>query len=50
MSIGEEVILIGKSGSQSISADEIADTLGTINYEVTCMLSNRLPRVWVGEV
>jgi alanine racemase len=47
--IGEEVILIGKSGTQSISADEIAAALGTINYEVTCMLSNRLPRVWVGE-
>jgi alanine racemase len=47
--IGEEVILIGKSGTATITADEIAESLGTINYEVTCMLNNRLPRMWVNE-
>jgi alanine racemase len=46
VTVGEEVILIGKSGKESITADKIADTLGTINYEVTCMLSERLPRVY----
>ncbi|HBE80210.1 MAG TPA: alanine racemase [Firmicutes bacterium] len=46
---GEEVILIGKSGRETITADEIAESLGTINYEVACMLNNRLPRMWINE-
>ncbi|HBF38076.1 MAG TPA: alanine racemase [Firmicutes bacterium] len=44
--IGDEVVLIGKSGTEIISADFLAEKLGTINYEVTCMLSNRLPRIY----
>lgn len=44
--IGEEVVLLGESGKEKISADSLAAKLGTINYEVTCMLSNRLPRVY----
>lgn len=43
---GDEVILIGKSGEVEISADDIAHKIGTINYEVTCMLSDRIPRVY----
>ncbi len=45
--IGEEVVLIGESGGEKISADSLAEKLGTINYEITCMLSNRLPRVYL---
>ncbi len=45
--IGEEVVLIGESGGEKISADSLAEKLGTINYEVICMLSNRLPRVYL---
>jgi alanine racemase len=44
---GDEVVLIGRSGQKQIWADDIAGTLGTINYEVTCMLKNRIPRVYV---
>ncbi|GBF78243.1 alanine racemase [Paenibacillus sp. 598K] len=44
---GEEVVLIGRQGDETISAEEIADHLGTINYEVTCMLADRVPRVYV---
>ena len=29
------------------NADDIAEKLGTINYEVTCMLKSRLPRVYI---
>ncbi len=43
---GEEVVLIGKQGTEQISADEIADQLGTINYEVVCMITARVPRVY----
>jgi alanine racemase len=45
--VGDEVVLIGMQGDEVISADTLAQTLGTINYEITCMLSHRIPRVYV---
>ncbi|WP_373230700.1 alanine racemase [Cohnella sp.] len=49
---GEEVVLIGRQGDEFISAEEVATKLGTLNYEVTCMLAARVPRVYLrsGEV
>ncbi|USK87202.1 alanine racemase [Peribacillus asahii] len=44
--IGTEVTLIGESDGLAISVDEIAATLETINYEVTCMIAARVPRVY----
>lgn len=44
---GEEVVLMGRQGDDEITADELADRLGTINYEVVCMLSVRLPRIYL---
>ncbi len=41
---GDEVILIGEQNGLSVSADEIAKLIGTINYEVTCNISKRVPR------
>ncbi|MGB8251754.1 MAG: alanine racemase [Anaerolineaceae bacterium] len=46
--IGDEVILLGRQMDETISAEEIAERWGTINYEVVCGLSNRLPRVYLG--
>ncbi|MCT2193622.1 alanine racemase [Paenibacillus sp. p3-SID1389] len=44
---GEEVILFGGTGeAASISIDEVADWIGTINYEVVCQLGVRVPRVY----
>jgi alanine racemase len=43
---GEEAVLIGSQGGDSIRAEEVAARLGTINYEVTCGISARVPRVW----
>jgi alanine racemase len=43
--VGDAAILIGAQGEQRISAEEIARRLGTINYEVTCGLLPRVPRV-----
>ena len=40
--IGDEVILFG---GEKISIDDAAEHLNTINYEVTCLISNRVPRV-----
>jgi len=46
MPIGTKVTLIGKSGHEEITVDEIAKKLGTINYEVACMISSRIPRIY----
>ena len=46
--VGDEVVLIGSRGEQRILAEEIARRLGTINYEVTCGLSSRVPREYRG--
>ncbi|KMY52170.1 alanine racemase [Peribacillus loiseleuriae] len=45
--INTEVTLIGKDNGQEISVDEIAEQLETINYEITCMIASRIPRVYV---
>lgn len=45
LSVGDEVVLIGHQGSDTISAEEVADWLGTINYEVIAALLSRVPRV-----
>lgn len=46
---GEEVILIGRQGEETITADEIAGQLGTISYEVLIGISQRVPRIYVNE-
>jgi len=43
---GDEVTLIGKDGDASISAWEIAGHIGTIPYEITCLITPRVPRVY----
>lgn len=44
---GEPVVLIGTQGEDKISVDEIAKRLETINYEVTCSVGHRVPRVYI---
>jgi alanine racemase len=44
--IGDEVILIGKQGDQEISVNDLARVWQTINYEVTCGIGARVPRVY----
>jgi alanine racemase len=41
---GDEAVLIGRQGEERILAEEIAARLETINYEVTCAISPRVPR------
>jgi len=45
---GAEAVLIGRQGEEEIRAEEIAARLATINYEVTCAISARVPRRPVG--
>lgn len=44
--LGDEVVLIGSQGEEHVTADEWADMLGTINYEVICTVSARVPRIY----
>ena len=44
---GDDVTFMGTDGSRSITAWDIAETLGTIPYEVTCHVSERVPRVFL---
>jgi len=46
--VGEEVVLIGSQGKEKITAEEIAKLIGTINYEVACSVTKRVPRIYVG--
>ncbi|WP_422446746.1 alanine racemase [Thermoanaerobacterium sp. DL9XJH110] len=43
---GEDVVLFGSMGEETISADEIAKIIGTISYEVVCAVARRVPRVY----
>jgi alanine racemase len=42
---GAEAVLIGADGEERITAEEVARRLGTINYEITCGITARVPRV-----
>ncbi len=43
--IGDEVVLLGAQGDDRISAAELASRAGLIEYEITCGVSKRVPRV-----
>jgi alanine racemase len=47
VSKGDEVILIGRQGREQITADEIAKKIGSIPYEVLCLIGKRVPRIYV---
>ena len=42
--VGDEVVLIGKQGEYSVTADDWAEALGTIGYEIVCGISPRIFR------
>ncbi|MFC4559899.1 alanine racemase [Virgibacillus kekensis] len=44
--VGTKVTLIGKQVEEEIEADELASWLDTINYEIPCMISARVPRIY----
>lgn len=43
---GDTVTLMGRDGEETVTADEIADRTGTINYEIVCGVATRVPRVF----
>lgn len=46
---GEPVVLLGKSGDEEITAQELGELSGRFNYELVCDLSPRVPRVYLRE-
>lgn len=46
VSLGDEVVLIGKQGREEIRTEKVARLAGTIAYEFVCGISNRVPRVY----
>lgn len=46
VSEGDEVVLIGSDGGESITADDLAEAIGTIGYEIVCGIGKRVPRVY----
>ena len=44
VSVGDEVVLMGTSGTERIGVEELAALMGTITYEVTCLITDRVPR------
>lgn len=44
---GDEAVIIGSRGDETITAEEVAERAGTISYEVFCNISSRVPRVYI---
>lgn len=47
--VGAVATLIGADGSETVSAEELAGHIGTINYEVTTRIPSRVPRIYLNE-
>ncbi|MBP3886407.1 MAG: alanine racemase [Cellulosilyticum sp.] len=47
--VEDEVVLFGRQGENEIPVEELASSLGTINYEIICMIGKRVPRVYVND-
>jgi len=45
--VGDEVVVFGTQGSNKITVEEVASLMGTINYEVICIIGKRIPRVYI---
>jgi alanine racemase len=44
--VGDEVVLMGRQGKEQITADEIAEKIDSISYEVLCSIGKRVPRIY----
>lgn len=47
--VEDEVILFGRQGEEEITVTELATLAGTINYELICAISSRVPRIYLHE-
>ncbi|TAL70550.1 MAG: alanine racemase [Bacteroidetes bacterium] len=49
INVGDEVVLLGKQGNEEITAFELANKIGTIQYEILTAISARVPRLYIEE-
>lgn len=47
INIGDEVTLFGESGGLNIPIEDVAEEMGTINYEIACIVGKRIPRIYI---
>ena len=45
--VGDKAVVIGEDGSSQITAEEVAGQIGSLSYEVTCGISERVPRMYI---
>jgi len=48
--VGDDAVLIGRQGNEEIKVDDIADIIGTINYEVVTLIGKRVKRVFTNYI
>lgn len=46
--VDDQVTLLGSAGACAITAEDLGELAGTISYEITCGISNRVPRIYRG--
>jgi alanine racemase len=46
--LGDKVTLIGEENGNALTAEELAQRTGTISYEITCGISARVPKIYIG--
>jgi alanine racemase len=47
--VGETTTLLGADGNERVTAEELADHVGTINYEITARIPSRVPRIYLDD-
>lgn len=47
MHVGDEAVLFGRQGDKEITIEEVASNMGTVNYEVVCVVGKRIPRAYI---
>ena len=47
ISVGDDVILFGKRDNIELPVENLADKMGTINYEILCLIGKRIPRIYL---
>ncbi len=47
VAVGDEVVLYGSQGDETISIESVAKQINTIPYEITCRVSKRVPRIYI---
>ena len=44
--VGDRAVIIGENGGERQTAEDLAHRIGTINYEILCGISGRVPRAY----